>query len=72
MSTTESYTADERHSPRTSVETLTEYVSRLVSERQSLRAAGACRIDLERSRSQITRAQWQLSHALVARYAPAV
>ena len=72
MSTIESHTADERHSHQTSVETLTEYVSRLVGERQALRAAGVGRVVLERNRADITRVQWQLSHALIARYAPAV
>ena len=72
MSTIESYAADERHSPETSVETLTERVARLVGERQSLRSAGAGRVELERNRAEITRVQWRLSHALIARYSPAV
>ena len=72
MSTVESHATDERSSPELSVETLMDYVSGLVHERQSLRAAGAGRALLERNRADITRVQWQLSHALIARYSPAV
>ncbi len=72
MSTTESHTANEQLSPATSVEVLMENVSRLVGERQSLRATGAGRTTLERNRAAIARLQWQLSHALIARYAASV
>jgi hypothetical protein len=51
---------------------LLERVAVLVRERQSLRARGAGRAELERNRMQITRAQWDLSRALIARYTPAV
>ena len=72
MSTIESHATDERHPPATNVELLMGYVSRLVGERQSLRASGAGRAVLECNRAEITRVQWQLSHALIARYSPAV
>lgn len=48
-----------------------EHVARLVGERQLLRTDGVGRATLERNRAAITRVQWQLSHALIARYAPA-
>ncbi len=71
MSTIESHITDERHSLATSVEALIERVTRLVGERQALRAAGVGRGTLERNRAEITRVQWQLSHALIARHAQA-
>jgi hypothetical protein len=39
-----------------------------VHERQSLRAAGAGRAELERNRADIARAQWDLSRALIDRH----
>lgn len=39
-------------------------------EREELRRMGADRSTLERNRRDIVRAQWQLSHALIARHRP--
>lgn len=44
-------------------------ISFLCSERQRLRAAGAGDGDLERNRLEIARLQWELSHALIGRFA---
>ena len=44
-------------------------ISVLCTERQHLRAAGAGEGDLERNRLEIARLQWELSHALIGRYA---
>jgi hypothetical protein len=49
-------------------EDLLERVAELVSERQVLREAGAGRIELERNRAEIARAQWDLSRALITRH----
>jgi hypothetical protein len=51
-------------------EVLLERVAILVHQRQSLRAGGAGRAALERNRAEITRAQWELSRALIARHYP--
>ena len=53
------------------VESLTDVLSALTAERQVLRAAEAGSMKLERNRIAIARAQWELSHALIERYAPA-
>jgi hypothetical protein len=52
-----------------SVELLQTEISVLCAERQNLRAAGAGEDDLERNRLEIARLQWELSHALIGRYA---
>ncbi len=39
----------------------------LVVRRQELRAQGASRSELERNRVELLRAQWDLSHAFIAR-----
>ncbi len=52
------------------VETLQEVLGSLVREREALRASGAGRAELERNRLAIVGAQWELSHALIARYHP--
>jgi hypothetical protein len=52
-----------------SVEALQTEISLLCSERQHLRAAGAAEVDLERNRLEIAGLQWQLSRALIVRYA---
>jgi hypothetical protein len=52
-----------------SVEALQTEISVLCSERQHLRAAGAGEAELERNRLEIARLQWELSHALIGRYA---
>ena len=49
-------------------ELLLDRVAALVARRQELRAAGAGRTELERNRAEITRAQWDLSRALIARH----
>jgi hypothetical protein len=57
------------HDARKSVEDLQAEISLLCAERQNLRAAGAGDADLERNRLEIARLQWELSHALIGRYA---
>lgn len=52
-----------------SVEVLQTEISVLCSQRQQLRAAGAGESDLERNRLEIARLQWELSHALIGRFA---
>jgi hypothetical protein len=54
---------------RKSVEDLQTEISLLCAERQKLRAAGAGDADLERNRLEIASLQWELSHALIGRYA---
>lgn len=56
---------------RHTIEALNARIGDLVVERQRLRAAGAAESVLERNRVRIARTQWELSHALVERYAPA-
>jgi hypothetical protein len=53
-----------------SVEVLMERTSELARVRQDLRQRGAGSAALERNRVALARAQWQLSHALIARYRP--
>ncbi len=55
---------------RRSVEDLLGQIGALTAERQKLRAAGATGPRLERNRVKLARAQWELSHALIARYLP--
>ena len=57
-------TVDAEQSP----ETLLDRVAELVHERQAMRAAGAGRAELERNRSEIAKAQWDLSRALISRH----
>jgi hypothetical protein len=52
-----------------SVEVLQTEISLLCSQRQHLRASGAEEAELERNRLEIARLQWELSHALIVRYA---
>ena len=59
------------HNRRT-VEALLEEISGLTAERQQLRERGAETVRLERNRVKLARTQWQLSHALIERYLPAV
>ena len=54
-----------------SVEVLLEEISVLTAERQRLRERGVDAAKLERNRVKLARAQWKLSHALIARYLPA-
>jgi hypothetical protein len=58
--------------PPLPVEALQELLGGLVREREALRVAGADRPTLEHNRRAIVHAQWQLSHALIARYRPDV
>jgi hypothetical protein len=53
------------------VETLLQRIGALVAERQRLRRESARAEDLEANRAEIARLQWELSHALIARYLPA-
>lgn len=55
--------------PTQSVEDLQAAIGVLCVERQSLRASGSDERDLERNRLEIARLQWELSHALIGRYA---
>jgi len=50
------------------VEALQEFLGGLLRERELLRSSGARRA-LERNRLEIVRVQWELSRALVQRYA---
>ena len=54
-----------------SVEALLDEISGLTVERQRLRDRGVDATKLERNRVKLARAQWELSHALIARYRPA-
>jgi hypothetical protein len=53
------------------VETLAEEIRGLVYERQTLRAVGAAREELERNRLELVERQQQLVEALIRRYLPA-
>ena len=55
---------------RETVESLTQRISTLTTERQALRTNCATETALERNRVQIARAQWALSYALIERYLP--
>ena len=55
---------------RRSVETLLDEIADLTMERQRLRDAGVQGGRLERNRVKLARKQWELSHALIARYLP--
>ena len=55
-----------------SVEVLQARLDELSRERQELRVAKAAESELERNRLAIVEAQWDLSHALVRRYLPAL
>jgi hypothetical protein len=55
-------------SPKT-VEALQAEIGDLCARRQHLRASGAEERDLEQNRLEIARLQWELSHALIGRYA---
>jgi hypothetical protein len=53
------------------VETLAEEMRGVVYERQTLRAVGAPRDDLERNRRELVRLQQELVDALIRRHLPA-
>jgi hypothetical protein len=50
------------------VEALQNHLGGLLREREELRAAGSP-LALERNRREIVRMQWELTHALIDRYA---
>lgn len=52
-----------------SVEDLQTEIGVHCAQRQRLRASGADERELERNRLEIARLQWELSHALIGRYA---
>ena len=45
-------------------------IGELTADRQRLRDQGAAATRLERNRVKLARKQWELSHALIARYLP--
>ena len=51
-----------------SVDALHARIGRLQLERQELREREASRSELEQNRAGLVRCQWQLAHALIARY----
>jgi hypothetical protein len=53
------------------VESLSEEIRGLVYERQTMRAVGAPREELERNRRELVSRQQHLVHALIRRYLPA-
>ena len=61
------HTSDD--APAKSVEALQAELGALTAERQHLRSTGCDEADLERNRLDIARLQWELSHALIVRYA---
>jgi hypothetical protein len=52
------------------VESLSDEIRGVVYERQTLRAVGAGREELERNRSELVRLQQELVNALIRRYLP--
>lgn len=54
---------------RDTVEALSAWISRLVTERQALREAAADAAALERNRVEIARLQQRLSRAFIRKYA---
>ncbi len=53
------------------VEALSDEIRGLVYERQTLRAIGADREELERNRTELVRLQQELVNALIRRHLPA-
>ena len=53
------------------VESLADEIRGVVYERQTLRAVGASREELERNRSELVRLQQELVGALIRRHLPA-
>jgi hypothetical protein len=53
------------------VESLSDEIRGVVFERQTLRAVGAGRDELERNRSELVRLQQELVFALIRRHLPA-
>ena len=54
-----------------SIESLSEEIRGLVYERQTMRAVGAPRQELERNRADLVERQQHLVHALIRRHLPA-
>jgi hypothetical protein len=54
------------------VERLLEQISALAGERQRLREQGVNGSELEQNRVELAGKQWELSHALIARYRPSL
>ena len=59
-----------RRSRRATVESLMREIAELTADRQRLREQAAAPAKLERNRVKLARKQWELSHALIARYLP--
>jgi translation elongation factor EF-1beta len=57
-------------SPDTRIDSLERDLAALVAERQTMRASGAERFELERNRREIVARQHELSEALISFYAP--
>jgi hypothetical protein len=53
------------------VESLSDEIRGVVYERQTLRAVGAGRVELERNRAELVRLQQELVNALIRRHLPA-
>jgi hypothetical protein len=53
------------------VESLSDEIRGVVYERQTLRAVGASREELERNRAELVRLQQELVRALIRRHIPA-
>ncbi len=64
------HAARDTRAVRHTVETLTEEIGRIVSERQELRAFAAGRAELEENRRRLAAAQSRLSHLLIERHLP--
>jgi hypothetical protein len=62
--------ARDNNAVRHTVETLTAEISRIVTERQALRATGATVDELEDNRRRLAAAQSQLSLLLIERHLP--
>lgn len=52
------------------VESLLDEIASLAAERQRLREQGVNDSTLEQNRRRLAGKQWELSHALIARYGP--
>lgn len=71
MSTSLRHPAPARiHPERPTVEEMIGRIADLVLVRQSLRASGADPGELERNRTELVSAHWELSHALIERHCP--
>lgn len=53
------------------VESLSDEIRGVIYERQTLRAVGASRDELERNRAELVRLQQELVQALIRRHVPA-